>query len=170
MGGGRAKGAPIAVGLIAVCLIAAAALGGCGETRHPNEQRPAVSTRVSVTITPGKVLVQPRKIAEEAEKHQQIPQNQNDEQPAVKKDANAPLDVTFVVSNQTDRAAYILVSGAGREVESKKIFARSPGTFGAELPTGSYEVSAEGLSPSPTPGQISVGEFRGSSQNDLLLP
>lgn len=166
MGGGRAKGA---LGGI-VLLIAAAALAGCGESRHPNEQRPGVSTRVSVTITPGEVLVQPRKIATEAEKFQQIPQNQNDEQPALKRDGDTPLDVTFVVSNQTDRDAHLLVSGSGQEVESRKIFARSPATFGAELPAGSYEVRADGPSPSPAAGHITVGEFRGSSQNDLLLP
>jgi hypothetical protein len=169
MGGGRAKRAPVA-GLIAVGLIAAAALAGCGETRHPNQQRPGVSTRVSVTITPGEVLVQPRKIATAAEKTQQIPQNQNDEQPPLKRDGDTPVDVTFVVSNQTNRDAYLIVSGAGQEVESNKIFARSPATFGAALPTGSYEVTADGPSPSPTAGQISVGEFRASSQNDLLLP
>jgi hypothetical protein len=169
MGGGRAKGA-LALGLAAAGLIVAVALAGCGESRHPNGQRPGVSTRVSVTITPSEVLVQPRKIAAEAEKTQQIPQNQNDEQPALKRDGDTPLDVTFVVSNQTDRDAHLVVSGAGQEVESRKIFARSPATFGAELPTGSYKVTADGPSPSPTAGTISVGEFRASSQNELLLP
>ena len=159
-GCGRARAA-LAAGLIAASALAAA---GCGESRHPNEQRPQVSTRVSVTVTVHHLIVQPKRIAHGQEETQQMAQNQKQQQAPVK--SKAPLDVTFVVANQTSRDLTLTVRGAGTEVESTRIFANSPETFGAELPTGSYTVSADGLQPA----RLSVGRYRASSQNDVLLP
>ena len=57
---------------------------GCGAESHPNEPRPAPPTRVSVTITPKAVTVQPATDRRSARNStQQIPQNQNHPQPPI---------------------------------------------------------------------------------------
>jgi hypothetical protein len=145
---------------------AAALLFGCGESRHANEQRPQVSTRVSITISPKKVIVQPTKIAFGPEKTQQIPQNQGDAQPPIK--TKKPLDVTFVTANQTPKDTQLKIRG-DKEAESGTIYARSPDTYGVELPTGSYTITAVGM-PEARPAHLTVGSYRASSQNDVLLP
>lgn len=142
-------------------------IAGCGESRHDNEQRPQVSTRVSVTINPSEVIVQPVKVAMGREKFQEIPQNQNHPEPPLKK-GDGPLDVTFVTANQTPRDAKLLIRGA-KDAESTTVFARSPGTFQVNLPAGNYTISAAGL-PEARPARLTVGSYRASSQNDVLLP
>lgn len=161
MGRGRARAAAIA-GLIG----ATALLLGCGESRHANEQRPSGSTRVSVTISKKEVIVQPTEIAQRAEPTQEIPQNQNHPEPPIKSDK--PLNVTFVAANQTATDTQLKIRGA-TEAESETVFARSPGTFHVDLPTGSYTVSVVGM-PEARPGHLTVGRYRASSQNDVLLP
>lgn len=142
-------------------------IAGCGESRHDNEQRPQVSTRVSVTINQNEVIVQPVKVAMGPEKFQEIPQNQGHPEPPLK-NGKGPLDVTFVAANQTPRDAKLLIRGA-KDVESTTVFARSPGTFQVNLPAGSYTISAAGL-PKAQPARLTVGSYRASSQNDVLLP
>src|SRR5690348_9582911 len=90
------------------CLLVAcvAAVTGCGASSHPNEPRPAVSTRISVVINPKAVLVQPGSIAEGPEKSQQIPQNEDAAQPRI--DSDKPLDVTIVAANQTGEPAHLV--------------------------------------------------------------
>lgn len=162
MGPGRARAAAIACLTGAVLLLAA----GCGESRHANEQRPSGSTRVSVSINPHEVLVQPGKIGAEAEKFQEIPQNVDHPEPPIK--TKAPLDVTFVAANQTATDTKLRIRGA-KEAESDTVYARSPGTFQVSLPAGSYTVSVTGM-PGAKPGHLTVGSYRASSQNDVLLP
>ena len=162
MGPGRRRAAAIACLTGAVGLLAA----GCGESRHANEQRPNVSTRVSVSINRDQVLVQPAKIGFEAEKFQEAPQNQNHPEPPIK--TKAPLDVVFVAANQTPRDTKVMIRGT-KEAESDTVFARSPGTFQVSLPAGSYTVSVAGM-PGARPGHLQVGPYRASSQNDVLLP
>ena len=162
MGPGRARAATIATVIGAISLLAA----GCGESRHANEPRPSGSTRVSVTINPQEVIVQPTAIGVEAEKFQQIPQNQNHPQPGIK--SKAPLDVTFVTANQTPTDTKLVIRGT-KEAESDTVFARSPGTFQVGLPTGSYTISVVGM-PRARAAHLKVGSFRASSQNDVLLP
>jgi len=162
MGPGRARAAAIACLTGAVLLLAA----GCGESRHANEPRPSGSTRVSITINPQEVIVQPTAIGIEAEKFQQIPQNQNHPQPGIK--TKAPLDVVFVTANQTPTDTKLKIRGA-KDAESDTVFARGPGTFQVSLPAGSYTVSATGM-PEARPAHLKVGSFRASSQNDVLLP
>jgi hypothetical protein len=146
---------------------AAALIGGCGESRHANEQRPNVSTRISITIGPKQVIVQPLQIGTRAEPTQEIPQNENDPEPPIKTDK--PLDVTVVTANQTPGDVKVKIRGGGTEEESDTVFARSPGTFQVDLPAGSYTVTAVGL-PEARPGHLTVGRYRASSQNDVLLP
>ena len=161
VGRGRARAAAIA-GLIGATVL----LLGCGESRHANQQRPSGSTRVSVTISEKEVIVQPKEIAQRAEPTQEIPQNQNHPEPPIKSDK--PLNVTFVAANQTATDTKLKIRGA-KEAESETLFARGPGTFHIALPAGSYTVSVTGM-PEARPGHLTVGRYRASSQNDVLLP
>ncbi len=138
---------------------------GCGAESHPNELRPAVPTRVSVTIGKSGIVVQPSSIGMGPEKHQQLPQNQNHPQPDIK--TQAPLNVVFVTANQTGKSSKLLIRGP-QKTTSPQINANSPGTFAAELPTGSYTVAAAGAKGAPA--TLKVGAYRASSKNDLLLP
>src|SRR5690349_20239762 len=138
MGRGRARAVAVAGLFCAVAVFI-----GCGETRHANEQRPAGSTRVSVTISPKQVIVQPLEIGVRAEPTQEIPQNENDPEPPIKSDK--PLDVAIVTANQTPADLKLKIRGGSTEAESGTIFARSPGTFQVDLPAGSYTFTAVGL-------------------------
>lgn len=163
MGPGRAKATALAVLVGAIALLV-----GCGESRHDNEQRPQVSTRVSVTVNPSEVIVQPVKIAMGPEKTQEIPQNENYPEPPLKNSQGRPLDVTFVTANQTFDDLRLMIRGE-KEAESETVFARSPGNFQVDLPTGTYTISAAGL-PEARPARLTVGSYRASSQNDVLTP
>ena len=155
-----------AAGVGGVLLACAVAVAGCGASNHPNQPRPAVSTRISVVIQPHQVIVQRGSVAEGPEQDQQIPQNQDAKQPPIK--SHEPLDLTVVAANQTGEDTRVVIRGA-KQVESETVFARSPATFQASLPTGSYTVAAAGI-PGARPAHFSVGAYRSSSQNDLLLP
>jgi hypothetical protein len=161
MGPGRSRAVAVAG------LVGAALLAGCGESRHANEQRPQVSRRVSVVVLGEKVIVQPGRVAFGQERDQQIPQNQDHPQPPTHR--NGPLNVTFVVANQTARDATVQVLRQSRELKSAKVFAHSPGSFGVDLPAGTYTISAAGM-PEARPAHLTVGSYRASSQNDVLLP
>ncbi|MGN6256884.1 MAG: hypothetical protein ACTHN3_03910 [Solirubrobacterales bacterium] len=169
MGPGRARASTswrgAAAALIGL-LGAAALIAGCGESRHANQQRPQVSTRVSVTINRKEVIVQPTKVAFGAEPHQEIPQNQSHAEPPIK--TKAPLAVTLVAANQTATDTKLKIRG-DKQAESDTIYAHSPGTYGVELPAGSYTISAVNM-PEARPAHLTVGSYRASSQNDVLLP
>src|SRR3982750_2717581 len=162
MGRGRARAVAVA-GLISAVALAS----GCGESRHTNEQRPTGSTRISVTISPKQVIVQPLQIGMRAEPTQEVPQNENDPEPPIK--TGKPLDIAVVTANQTPTDVKLKIRGGKAEEESTTVFARSPGTFHVDLPAGSYTVSAVGL-PEARPGHLTVGRSRASSQNDVPLP
>jgi hypothetical protein len=161
MGHGRARAAAVA-GLIGAALLVV----GCGESRHANEQRPSPSTRVSVTINPKQVIVQPLKVAFGPEKTQQIPQNQNQAQPPIKSDK--PLNLVFVAANQTATDTELRIRGA-KDAKSTTVYAHSPGSFPISLPSGSYTITAVNM-PESQPGHLTIGRYRASSQNDVLLP
>ena len=146
--------------------LAALAVAGCGSSDHPNDPRPTGPTRVSVTIGPNGVIVQPSRIAFGPEPHQQIPQNQNHPQPDINTDR--PLDVVLVAANQTDGETRLHLRGR-TEVESEPVLAHSPATVEAELPTGTYRITASGI-PYGQAGKLEVGPYRASSQNDILQP
>jgi hypothetical protein len=155
------------VAAIAALIAATALLLGCGESRHANQQRPNVSTRVSLTITDGELIVAPTEIGSRAEATQEIPQNVEDPEPPIK--TTKPLDVTFVIANQTGRPSTVQIHDQSRLVKGIKVEPRSPGTLQAELPTGSYTISA-GQATTAKPARLTVGKYRASSQNDVLLP
>jgi len=160
---GRAR---VAGGGALAALILAFVGAGCGAESHPNEPRPAVPTRISVTIGKGGIVVKPGVIGVGPEKSQQIPQNQDHPQPPIK--TQAPMDVVFVTANQTGNEEKLVIKGAGKSVTSSPIVANSPGTFATELPTGKYTIAASKAGGAPA--TIKVGPYRASSKNDLLLP
>jgi hypothetical protein len=160
MGPGRARAFAV------VAFVGAALIAGCGESRHANEQRPQVSTRISVTIIPNQLIVQPTEIGTKAEPTQEVEQNEGNPAPPIK--TKAPLDVTVVAAHQTAKDTKLKITGA-KDGESDTIYAHSPGTFGFDLPPGNYTIEAVGL-PQAGSAQLTVGSYRASSQNDLLLP
>jgi len=149
--------------LVGVLVLAAA---GCGAQSHPNEPRPQVATRISVTVTPSEVIVDPPRIGFGPERTQQIPQNQDHAQPPIKSDK--PLNTVIVTANQTGDEIRLALRGPHDE-ESNPIAGTSAGTMQSGLPTGTYVVSAAGLS-GARPGKLIVGPYRASSENDILLP
>lgn len=160
---GRAR---VAAGGALAALILVLACAGCGTESHRNEPRPAVSTRVSVTIGKGGVVVKPGSIGIGQERHQQLPQNQNQQQPDIK--TQAPMNVVFVTANQTENPIKLRIKGGGKDATSQSIEADSPGTFSTDLATGSYTITATGAK--GTTATLKVGPYRASSKNDLLLP
>jgi hypothetical protein len=146
----------------ALALVAA----GCGAQTHPNEPRPQVPTRVSVTLSPRGLVVQPTRIAFGPEPKQQIPQNQNHPQPPIK--TKKPLDVIFVIANQSRHDSRLRIEGVPKEVESEPLVASSPGTFQTTLPTGEYTLRAAGVPRGDS--SLAVGPYRASSENEVLLP
>jgi hypothetical protein len=159
---GRAK---VAGGGALAALILALVAGGCGAESPSNEPRPAVPTRVSVIIGESGVTVTPKSIGMSVEKHQQLPQNQDHPQPRVK--TQGPLPIVFVTANQTGKSSKLEIHGPKKDT-SESIGARSPGTFAAELPTGTYTIAAAGVDGESA--TLKVGPYRTSSQDDLLLP
>jgi hypothetical protein len=161
MGRGRARAA--VAGLVAVGALAAS---GCGAESHPNEPRPQVALRVSVTITPKAITVQPVAVGMGPARTQQAPQNQNQAQPPIHTDR--PLTVSIVTANQTRFDSKLELRGP-RDVSSVPIPANSPATLQTDLPTGTYVVAAANV-PGARLGKLVVGPYRASSQNDVLLP
>ncbi len=161
MGGGRARTA-------AGCAFFALAVGafGCGATERVNEARPQPPTRVSVTITGTSITVDPPRVAVGPEPTQQIPQNQHAGQPAVR--SKAPLDLVFVAANLTDFDSKLEIHGP-EEAESDALVANGNGSLQTALPTGVYTLTAADI-PGAKPARFTVGPYRTSSQNDLLLP
>jgi hypothetical protein len=150
------------------CVLGALALAvaGCGAETHANKQRPQAPTRVSVTVSGHAVTVQPELIGAGPEKTQQIPQNQHSAQPPIK--TNAPLTVVFVAANLTESDSRLEVRGP-TNATSGPLYGNSTVGLQADLPTGTYTISAADI-PGAKPAKLTVGPFRASSQNDVLLP
>ena len=126
MGRGRARAVVCASAVLA--LLAA----GCGAESHPNDQRPQVPLRVSVTITPKAITVQPAAVGIGPARTQQIPQNENHAQPQIKDD-DGPLTVSIVIANQTRTDSKLEIRGP-RDVSSVAIPPGSPATLQTALP------------------------------------
>jgi hypothetical protein len=163
MGRGGAR-----IALVGAVLGLAAWAGiGCGAESHPNEARPQVPTRVSVSISAGGVVtVQPTRIGVGPEPRRQMLQNRNEAQPQIQTDR--PLDVVFVTANQTEFDSKLELRGPKRS-RSKPIPANTPGQFQTTLPTGTYTILATDV-PGAKPAKLVVGPYRESSENDVLLP
>jgi hypothetical protein len=162
MGSGRGRAFAAGCVVVALGLLAA----GCGSQTHPNEPRPQPPTRVSVTVTPKAISVTPPQIAMGPEPSQQIPQNQHAGQPQVR--SKAPVNVVFVTANLTDFNSKLEVRGP-KNAKSGALVANGNNSLLTALPTGVYEVSAADI-PSAKPVRFTVGSYRSSSENDVLLP
>ncbi len=139
---------------------------GCGAEEHANEPRPGPPVRVSVAITGDAITVQPSKIGLGPEQSSQIPQNKGQAQPPIH--SKAPLNVVFVSANLTTTDSKLRIQGP-KTTASGPLVANGNGSYQVGLPTGSYTVSAEGI-PGAKTATLTVGPYRASSQNDLLLP
>lgn len=166
-----ARNSPIGRGTrpVLACALAVAALlaAGCGVEDHANEPRPQPPTRVSVSVSEDKLTVDPRRIAFGPEPTQRIPQNRYAGQPPVR--SREPLDVVLVAANLTDTESRLRVRGRRRSATSPALVANGNISMLANLPTGIYEVSAANL-PDVEPATLTVGPYRTSSENDVLLP
>jgi hypothetical protein len=166
MGSGR----PISAAGVLACALAAVALlavAGCGAEERTVEARPQPPTRVSVTVSEGRVTVRPARIAFGPEPTQQIPQNVHAGQPPVR--SKAPLDVTLVAANLTPVESHLELRGRRKKATSPLLAANANVTMQTSLPTGVYHVTAADL-PAARPGRLVVGPYRSSSDNDVLLP
>ncbi|HEY7255649.1 MAG TPA: hypothetical protein VH476_03100 [Solirubrobacterales bacterium] len=163
MGGWRGRGT-LGCALLAILALGAA---GCGVEEHPNEQRPSPSTRVSVVVTDSGVSVQPTEVGVGPEPNNQLPQNRDAKQPRLRE--NRPLDVVMVAANLTDRDSELIVRGPGTEANLEDLFANSNGSFQTALRPGTYRISAAGF-PHAKPARLTVGSYRASSENNVLLP
>lgn len=154
--------------MAAGCVLGTLALAaaGCGAEEHPNEARAQPPTRVSVTITPRAITVEPPRIAVGPEPSQQIPQNQHAGQPPTR--SKAPVDVVFVAANLTSVDSQLEIHGP-KDASSGKLVANGNGSMLRALPTGAYMVSAADV-PGAEPVRFVIGPYRTSSQNDVLLP
>lgn len=148
------------------CVLGALAAAGCGAEERVNNPRPQPPTRVSVAISEDTITVQPPRIAIGPERTQQIPQNQNVAQPQVRSDA--PLTVVLVAANLTDFDSKLEVHGP-KDATSGLLVANGNGSLLVNLPTGVYTIGAADI-PGAKPARLSVGPYRTSSENDVLLP
>lgn len=139
---------------------------GCGPEERVNEPRPQPPTRVSVAINENAITVQPKRIAVGPEPTQQIPQNEEAEQPQVR--SNEPLTVVLVAANLTDSDSRLELHGP-KDTSSGLLIANGNGSVITELPTGIYRISAADI-PAAKPARLVVGPYRTSSENDILLP
>jgi hypothetical protein len=140
---------------------------GCGSESHVNNPRPQPPTHVSVTVTEETVTVRPQRIAIGPEPTQQIPQNQHATQPSIR--SNKPLNVAFVTANLTKFNSKLEVRGPRAHASSLPLVAHGTVTLQTALPTGVYTLSAADI-PGARPARITVGPYRSSSENDVLLP
>lgn len=163
MGGGGIGRAALACATGVLALAAA----GCGAQSHSNDPRPQVPTRVSVTITPKAITVQPRAIGIGPEPTQQIPQNQHAAQPPIL--TRKPLTVVFVAANLTRFDTRLEVHGVRKDAASGPLVANGNGTLQVDLPAGLYRLSAADI-PAARPARLAIGRYRSSSKNDVLLP
>ena len=128
--------------LVAVAVLAALFVAACGgRDDFANEPRPPVPAEITVKIGDGEVVVSPRTFG-------------------------AGL-VNFEIANFEDTPATLSIQGP-TEAVSEEIPARGNNRLKAELETGSYEASADGVAVRPF--SFEVGPQRESGQNDLLLP
>lgn len=159
-----ARGRAIAAGAC-VALLALAALG-CGAEEHPNEPRPGPPTRVSVAVDRDSITVTPARIGMGPEKSQLIQQNRDQPQPPIK--TKEPLNVVFTTANLTPKDSKLEIKGP-KDVTSGLLVGNGNNAYQAALPTGTYTISAADL-PGSKSATLTVGPYRASSQNDVLLP
>jgi hypothetical protein len=139
---------------------------GCGAEEHVNDPRPSAPVRVSVAIHSDSITVTPPKVGLGPERSKLIEQNEDQPQPAIETDE--PLTVVFVSANLTRTDSSLEISGP-KDTSSGLLVANGSGSYQAALPSGRYTVGAADI-PGAKPASFTVGPYRASSQNDVLLP
>ena len=160
MGLGRGIAVGACVGVLGLASL------GCGAEEHANEPRPSPPVRVSVAIHSDSITVTPSRVGIGAEKSKLIDQNADQPQPSIR--TNAPLTVVFVSANLTPTDSNLEIRGP-RDRTSGLLVGNGNGSYQTALPTGRYTVAAADI-PGAKPASFSVGPYRASSQNDVLLP
>jgi hypothetical protein len=127
--------------LLAVALVTALAVAGCGSKDFKNDPRPPVPAEISVKVAKDGVAVSPREFG-------------------------AGL-VNFTIANLTTQPGTLAIHGPV-DAESSEIPPAGTDTLKVDITTGNYEASASGLTAAPF--SFKVGPERASGQNDLLLP
>ncbi len=127
-----------------LALVAAFALGACGEDDFENEARPPAPIELTARIGDDDVSVSPRTARE----------------------VGAGL-ATITISNQSQDVAVLVLDGPTDE-QSDEIVAGGTGNMKIALQEGDYTVSAQDSD--ARDAQLEVGPDRPTSQNDLLLP
>jgi hypothetical protein len=122
-------------------LVAVLAVAGCGRNDFNNDPRPPIPAEVSVKIAPDGVVVSP-------------------------KEFGAGL-VNFTVANLSNQTGSLAIHGPVN-TDSDQIAPGDAETVKAQMETGSYEASVNGIAVRPF--KFTVGPERPSGQNDLLLP
>jgi hypothetical protein len=125
-------------------LVAAFALGACGEDDFANDPRPAAPIELTARIADDVVNISPSKASQ----------------------VGAGL-ATITISNQSQDPAVLVFSGPTDD-ESNEIVAGGTGDMKITLEQGDYTVSARDSQ--ARDAKLAVGPDRETSQNDLLLP
>jgi hypothetical protein len=127
--------------VVAVALVTALAVAGCGRDDFKNDPRPPIPAEVSVKIARDGVAVSP-------------------------KEFGAGL-VNFTIANLTTQPGTLAISGPVN-ADSSQIPPAGTDTVKVDMKTGSYEASVSGVVARPF--SFTVGPERPTGQNDLLLP
>jgi hypothetical protein len=129
------------VALVALSILVAGAIAGCGAKDFPNDPRPSAQIEVSASVNSQKVQISPDKFG-------------------------AGI-VNFTVANMSGSPVTFSVSGP-KKGSTVQIQPGAPDYLKMNLTEGTYEATA-GRS-KIRPATIQVGAERKSSQNELLLP
>ena len=132
----RGRALPLAIALVTALVVA-----GCGRNDFKNDPRPPVPAEVSVKIAKDGVGVSPKKFG-------------------------AGL-VNFTIANLTTGTGTLAIHGPV-DASSTEIPPAGTGTIKVDMKSGSYEASVSGVAVRPF--SFTVGPERPSGQNDLLLP
>jgi hypothetical protein len=132
----RGRALPLAIALVTALVVA-----GCGSKDFKNDPRPPVPAEVSVKIAKDGVGVSP-------------------------KEFGAGL-VNFTIANLTTDPGTLAIHGPV-DATSSEIPPTGTDTLKVDMKTGSYEASVSGVAVRPF--SFTVGPERPSGQNDLLLP
>jgi hypothetical protein len=132
--------------VVALPLVAAIAVGGCGSTQtYANKDRPAAPVTITGSINQSKIRLSPGK-------------------------AGAG-EIDLLMANLTDRPQHLRVetagNGAGLRSEAT-IPANGTGQVSVDARSGTYQVSVGGSGIAPA--TLEVGAKRASAQNTLLEP
>jgi hypothetical protein len=162
MGTGRGRAA---LSWVLPVLALAFFVAGCGAEDHPNDPRPPLAVEVTVSISDGRISVEPGQVGF-GDSDQ--PMSQNRDEPQAELDSSRPLTVSFTVSNLTAYDTPLQIEGPQSET-TNMVPAKGINSFKVDLPTGEYFIYAAEVPGTPE-APFSIGPKRPSSQNDLLLP